>query len=160
MATDSAQSRVFNADDWISKSEAARVRGVSRQAIWELVNRGRLTTVTFAGRIYLDRSEVLKFKRRPRGPASQYESKGSEYKSKGKAGKRKKKTYDPSKWISLIEAARLRGVTRQVIADLIRRRRLRTLVFANKKLVLRSSVEKFKPLPRRTKSKSRRAKKK
>lgn len=160
MATDSAQSRVFNAGDWISKSEAARVRGVSRQAIWELVNRGRLTTVAFAGRIYLDRSEVLNFKRRPRGPASDYESKDSAHKSKGKAGKRKKKTYDSSKWISLIEAARLRGVTRQVIADLIRRRRLRTLVFANKKLVLRSSVEKFKPLQRRPKSKSRRAKKK
>ena len=34
-------------------------------------------------------------------------------------------------------------MTRQVIADLIRRRRLRTLVVANKTLVLRSAVENF-----------------
>lgn len=146
----------FNPADWISKGDASRARGVSRQAIWDLVHRGRLTTCIVAGRTYVSRSEVMNFKRRPRGPASQYKPKGP----KGKAGKRKKKTYDPSKWISLIEAARVRGVTRQVIADLIRRRRLRTLVVANKTLVLRSAVENFKPLQRSPKPKSKHVKKK
>jgi excisionase family DNA binding protein len=79
---------------------------------------------------------------------------------KEKKGKRKKKTYDPSKWISLMEAARMMGVTRQVIADLIRRRRLRTLAVANKTLVLRSAVENFRPLQRSPKPKTKQAKKK
>jgi hypothetical protein len=52
------------------------------------------------------------------------------------------------------------GVTRQVIADLIRRRRLRTLAVANKTLVLRSAVENFRPLQRSPKPKTKHAKKK
>ena len=144
------KSHTHNAGDWISKPEAARIRGVSRQAIWDLVHRGRLATCVFAGRIYVDRSEVLNFKRRPRGPASQYLSKDSKNKAKGIA-KPKKKKIDPSKWLSLIEAARAMGVTRQVIGDLIRRRRLRTLVTAGKTLVLRSGFEKFMRQSTRTK---------
>ena len=161
MTTDPANPRTFNASDWISKGDAARLRGVSRQAIWELVRRRRLTTVHFAGRIYVSRSEVVNFKRRPRGPASQYESKDSEYKPQGKTGKLKKKRnrFDPSKWFSMIDAARAVGVTRQVIADLIRRRRLRTFVAANKTLVLRSAVENFKLRPPGQGPKDKRAKK-
>ncbi len=160
MATDPEKSRILNTADWISKGDASRARGVSRQAIWDLVHRGRLTTCVVAGRTYVSRSEVLNFKRRPRGPASDYKSKDSKNKSKGKTSKHKKKTYDPSKWISLIEAARMRGVTRQVIADLIRRRRLRTLVSAGKTLVSRSGVENFKPRAPEPKPKPKRAKKK
>jgi predicted DNA-binding protein (UPF0251 family) len=69
MATDPEKSRILNAADWISKGDASRARGVSRQAIWDLVHRGRLTTCVVAGRTYVSRSEVLNFKRRPRGPA-------------------------------------------------------------------------------------------
>jgi predicted DNA-binding protein YlxM (UPF0122 family) len=156
MATKSAKPGTLSAGDWISKGDASRARGVSRQAIWDLVHRGRLTTCVIAGRIYVSRSEVMSFKRRPRGPASQYKSRVP----KEKKGKRKKKTYDPSKWISLMEAARVMDVTRQVIADLIRRRRLRTLAVANKTLVLRSAVENFKPLQRSPKPKNKRVKKK
>jgi predicted DNA-binding protein (UPF0251 family) len=156
MAAKSANPGTLNAGDWISKGDASRARGVSRQAIWDLVHRGRLTTCVIAGRVYVSRSEVMNFKSRPRGPASQYTSRVP----KEKKGKRKKKTYDPSKWISLMEAARMMGVTRQVIADLIRRRRLRTLAVANKTLVLRSAVENFRPLQRSPKPKTKQAKKK
>src|SRR5258708_35653331 len=102
MTTDSTKPSILNPDDWISKPEASRLRGVSRQAIWHLVHRGRLTTCVVAGRIYVSRSEVLNFKRIPRGPAVNY----PRVKYKPKAGKHKKKkpTYDPSKWISKIEA--------------------------------------------------------
>jgi len=78
----------------------------------------------------------MAFKRRPRGAVVK------------KSAKLKKKNFDPSKWYSLIEAARATGVTRQVIADLVRRRRFRTLVSAGKMFVLRSAVENFKPLPK------------
>jgi predicted DNA-binding protein (UPF0251 family) len=47
--------------DWISQAEAARVRGVSQQAIVNLIRRGRLTTVNMAGRTVVLRSEVENF---------------------------------------------------------------------------------------------------
>jgi len=157
MTTHPAKPSVPNSGDWIPKGDASRLRGVSRQAIWQLVSRGRLTTRVIAGRIYVSRSEVLNFKRIPRGPSANYPG----MKNKPKAGKHKKKkpTYDPSKWISHIEAGRVMGVTYQVIADLIRRRRFRTLQVEGKTLVLRSAVENFKPLQPRPKPKSKRAQK-
>ena len=69
MTDDPQKPQVFNVQEWVSKSEAAELRGVSRQAIWELVRRKRLTTFMFEHRMYLYRSEVMNFKRRPRGPA-------------------------------------------------------------------------------------------
>jgi hypothetical protein len=151
MTTNSAKPATQNSDEWISKGDASRLRGVSRQAMWDLVRRGRLTTRIIAGRICVSRSEVMNFKRIPRGPAANY----PRVKYKPKAGKRKKKkpTYDPSKWISKIEAGRVMGVTYLVIADLIRRRRFRTLQVEGKTLVLRSAVENFKPLQPGPKSK-------
>jgi predicted DNA-binding protein YlxM (UPF0122 family) len=158
MNTEPEKPRIFNAADWMSKGDAARARGVSRQAIWELVRRKRLSTIVFAGRLYVDRSEVMNFKRRPRGPASQYLSK-EEREHPGKL-KKKRKRFDPSKWLSMIEAARAAGVTRQVIGDLIRRRRLRTFVVGSKTLVLRSGLENFMRERRSPKPKSKPAKKK
>lgn len=147
MTDDPVKPPTLNRDEWISKPEAARLRGVSRQAIWDLVHRGRLTSTRFAGRLYVSRAEVMNFKRRPRGPN------GMGY-IKGKTVRLKKKNFDPAKWISPIEAARAMGVTRQVISDLIRRRRFRTLVSAGKMFVQRVGVENFKPLPRKKKPKS------
>ena len=67
MATEPEQPETLNTEKWMSKGDAARARGVSRQAIWELVNRGRLTTCRFKGRVYVSRAEVMGFARRPRG---------------------------------------------------------------------------------------------
>jgi len=44
--------------DWISASEAARLRGVSRQAIGGLVRRGRLRTLEFGGKTFVSRMDV------------------------------------------------------------------------------------------------------
>jgi excisionase family DNA binding protein len=54
-------------EDLITQKEAAEIRGVSVQAINDLVRRGRLKTVTIAGRKCLSRSEVKKFKPRAAG---------------------------------------------------------------------------------------------
>lgn len=57
--------------DWISQAEAARLRGVSRQAIGKLVREGRLRTLEIGGRKLVHRAEVLGFKRhRPGRPRS------------------------------------------------------------------------------------------
>lgn len=49
-------------DDWVSQADAARMRGVSRQAISRLIKKGRLATLVVGGKILLKRSEVESFK--------------------------------------------------------------------------------------------------
>jgi len=50
-----------NADEWISQAEAARLRGISRQAIADLVKRERVATFKIGGRILVSRKDVLAF---------------------------------------------------------------------------------------------------
>jgi len=50
------------ADKWISQAEAARIRGVSPQAIGRLLNKGRFRTLQIGGRVLLDRREVENYK--------------------------------------------------------------------------------------------------
>ncbi|HET9837617.1 MAG TPA: helix-turn-helix domain-containing protein [Candidatus Angelobacter sp.] len=130
------QIKVFNEKQWISKSEAARLRGVSRQAIWELVQRGRLVPAVYGHRMYLRRSDVLNLTRRKPGrnrvPAGEL------------IGTFRNSRLDPAKWLSMTETSHTLGVTHQVVSALIRRGRLRALSSNGKTLVLRSTVEKFK----------------
>jgi excisionase family DNA binding protein len=53
--------------DWISQAEAARIRGVSRQAIARLVKKGRLRALRIAGKVLLKRSDVKCFEREQPG---------------------------------------------------------------------------------------------
>lgn len=70
--------------------------------------------------------------------------------------KKEKKDEDAmSNLISQAEAARIRGVTRAAIRDLIRRERLRSVAIGGRELVYRSEVETFekdKPGPKREES--------
>ncbi|MCU1265687.1 MAG: hypothetical protein JWM21_2005 [Acidobacteria bacterium] len=54
--------------DLISQAEAARIRGVTRAAIRDLITRGRLVSVEVAGRLLVYRSEVEGFEKRTPGP--------------------------------------------------------------------------------------------
>jgi len=54
--------------DLISQAEAARLRGVSRAAIRDLIRRGRLTTVLIGGRELVYRSEIEGFQKEKPGP--------------------------------------------------------------------------------------------
>jgi hypothetical protein len=135
MATD-PEPETLNPEKWMSKGDAARARGVSRQAIWELVNRGRLTTCRFNGRVYVSRAEVLGFARKPRGAA------GTGY-VRIKTVRHKKKKLDPAKWIYIVEAARETGLPRLAIVDLVRRGRIRKIVNAGKTFVSRAGLQDF-----------------
>jgi excisionase family DNA binding protein len=53
--------------EWIPQAEAARIRGVSRQAIAELVKRQRLETLRIGGRLLVRRKEIEQFKAQPKG---------------------------------------------------------------------------------------------
>jgi hypothetical protein len=136
MATEPEQPETLNTDKWMSKGDAARARGVSRQAIWELVNRGRLTTCRFKGRVYVSRAEVMGFARRPRGAA------GTGH-VRIKTARLKKKKLDPAKWIYIVEASRETGLPRLAIVDLVRRGRIRKIASAGKTFVSRAGIEDF-----------------
>jgi predicted DNA-binding protein (UPF0251 family) len=58
----------FDPTEWISQSEAARMRGISRQAIGIYVKRGRFTTFLMGGKTFLLRSEMENFEPQKRGP--------------------------------------------------------------------------------------------
>ncbi len=45
-------------EEWISQAEAARLRGVSRQAIARLVKKGRFRVFRIGGKVLLKRAEV------------------------------------------------------------------------------------------------------
>ena len=53
--------------DWISQAEAARLRGVSRQAIAKLIRNGRLRSTIIGGRVLVSRADVVSFERRAAG---------------------------------------------------------------------------------------------
>jgi excisionase family DNA binding protein len=50
-----------NGNDWVSQAEAARIRGVSRQAIYRLIKKGRLQVLKIGGKILLNRAEIEAF---------------------------------------------------------------------------------------------------
>lgn len=52
------QKEYFHPEDWITQSEGARIRGVSRQSIHDLVERGRLSTLVVGGIRFVNREEV------------------------------------------------------------------------------------------------------
>lgn len=68
-------------DNLITPAEAARLRGVTRSAITDLMKRGRLQITEIGGRAFLSRSEVESFKPeitgRPPNPKSEMASKAS-----------------------------------------------------------------------------------
>jgi hypothetical protein len=47
-----------NPDDWVTASEAARIRGVTRQAIANLMGRGKLRTLVFGQKTFVNRRDV------------------------------------------------------------------------------------------------------
>ena len=55
-------------EDLITVTEAAKLRGISRQAIHALIQRGRLRSVEMFGRVLVYRSEVESFEKETPGP--------------------------------------------------------------------------------------------
>ncbi|MBV8810725.1 MAG: helix-turn-helix domain-containing protein [Acidobacteriaceae bacterium] len=54
-------SHLRDANEWISQAEAARLRGVSRQAIGLLVKKGRLPVLKIGGRVLVRRKALEEF---------------------------------------------------------------------------------------------------
>jgi len=58
---------LFKPADWINQADAARLRGVSRQAIAKLAANGRLRSLVVGGRTLVNRADVLAFTPNPAG---------------------------------------------------------------------------------------------
>ena len=61
----------INPKDWITLTTAAKMRGVTRQAISRLVQRGNLGVVEIDGQRFVRRSEVARYKPRVGGRPKQ-----------------------------------------------------------------------------------------
>jgi hypothetical protein len=64
-----ASKKSLEPEEWVSQAHAAEMRGVTRQAIADLVAKGRFTTLSIGGKTLLRRSEVADFKPKPPGPS-------------------------------------------------------------------------------------------
>lgn len=51
----------ISTEEWITQSEAARVRGVSRQAINNLIKKGRIKTIKVSSVILVDKKDIENF---------------------------------------------------------------------------------------------------
>jgi excisionase family DNA binding protein len=132
-------------ENYVFPAQAARIVGVTKQAMSNLVRQGYFTTKTVAGRVLVLRSEVESFVARPKGRPTK------EMQAKSKLLKNLTDVFDrgnTDKYISQAEAARIRGVSKQAIGDLIQRGRLTAVRVANRTLVIRSEIEAFVPRPR------------
>jgi hypothetical protein len=130
---------------YISLADAARILGTSTQAISNLAHKGRFRTKTVAGRMLVLHSEIVKFAPRPKGrPAKGAQTvKDTPLKPLERTDETNVDVH-----ISQSEAARIRGVSKQAIANLIRRGRLNAASVAGRTLVLRSEVETFVAKPK------------
>jgi len=66
LATDFSEAPISPAD-WISQAEAAQLRGVTRQAIAKLVQKGRLKSIVVGGHTLVRRADVLSFRPKAAG---------------------------------------------------------------------------------------------
>ena len=131
-----------NLEKYISKAEAARVIGTTRQTMFNLVRRGHFTTKVVAGQVLVLRSEVEKYVPRPKGRPPKKEVAHKE------PSKTIHKEDSKTEYFSQAEAARHRGVSDQAIAALIRRGRLTPVEVAGRIVVLRSEIEGFVARPK------------
>ena len=67
MSTNKSISSQQDLSDWISQSEAARLRGVTRQAIAKLVKKGRLKVLVLGGRTFVSKAEIARFEMQAAG---------------------------------------------------------------------------------------------
>jgi excisionase family DNA binding protein len=165
---------IFDVSAWISQSEAARLRGVSREAIYNLVKKNRFATFKIGDKTLINKEDVENYQPQPSGrkpkkrrsneaASSQLPGLGSSISQQcggsissknqsinrlNKSTKKYQQSVKPGDWISQAEAARIRGVSQQAIVNLIRRGRLTTVNMAGRSVVLRSEVENFVAQPK------------
>ncbi|MEO6670839.1 MAG: helix-turn-helix domain-containing protein [Ferruginibacter sp.] len=57
----------YRNQEWVTQAEAARIRGISRQAINKLVKRGKIQTFEVSSVTFVNREEIQKYKPKKSG---------------------------------------------------------------------------------------------
>ena len=127
-------------DLYVSRAEAGRIIGISKQSVAYLISRSHFNTLTVAGRVFILRSEAESYSAHSKGGV---EKKQSEKKTSTKPPATVLNSESAGRYISQAEAARIRGITQQAIVNLVRRGRLKSTSIAGRTFVLRSEVENF-----------------
>lgn len=63
----------FKPEDWISQAEAARLRGVTRQAIAKLVRNDRIRSAEIGGHVLIHRDDLANFTPKKAGRPKSHE---------------------------------------------------------------------------------------
>ncbi len=124
-----------NREEWITQKEAAKLRKLSMGAIKGAIDKGRIRTLKSKGVIFVKREDVLNY--RPRinfNPKS-----GSQ--SALPVGA------NPKEWITVAEAAAIRGVSQSMITKHVTGKRIRSIKTGDTRLVYREDIINFKRKP-------------
>jgi len=121
-------------ENWITQTEAARLRKVTPAAIARLIKRGRLGSKMVAGRRLVYREDVLNFK-----SLSQEETPTKSMREAALA------VVDREEWITFREAANLRGITTSGIRTAVQRGRIRFLKKRGVPFVNKQDILNYRP---------------
>ena len=125
--------KLTDSGDWVTQTEAARLRQVSPAAISLLLRRGRLRSKVIAGRRLIHRKDVLNFHPLARGRPT---------KSMREAALA---VVDREEWITQKEAAKIRGITPNGIRTAVKRGRIRFLKKGDVSFVNKQDVLNYRP---------------
>lgn len=133
MSTNCVKNKIHS-ENWITQTEAARLRKVTPSAIARLIDRGRIRSKVIARRRLVHREDVSNFK-----TLAAQETPTKIMKEAARA------VVDREKWITFREAANLRGITISGIRTAIQRGRIRFLKKRGVPFVNRQDVLNYKP---------------
>lgn len=119
--------------NWITQTEAARLRNVTPAAISDLLDRKRLRCKIVSGRRLVYRRDVLNFEPRAPGAPTRVMKEAAV------------SAINRTEWITQREAAQLRGITTSGIRTAAKRGRIRTLKHGRVSLVNRQDILNYQP---------------
>ena len=130
-----AAEALVNRNEWITQTEAAKLRKLSLGAIEGAIGKGRIRTLKSNGVIFARKEDVLNYRPRidfhPESPLQSILPSGA----------------TPEDWITVAEAARMRGVDQSTIITQAIRKRIRSIKKGRTRLVYREDILNFKRKP-------------
>ncbi|PWU10399.1 MAG: hypothetical protein C5B47_02180 [Verrucomicrobia bacterium] len=121
-----------NRQEWLTQTEAAKLRKLSMGAIKGAIEKGRLRILKSKDVIFVRKEDVLNYRPRidfrPESPSQSILPPGA----------------SPEDWITVAEAARIRGVDQSTITAQATRDRIRSIKKGRTRLVYREDVVNFK----------------
>ena len=124
-----------NRDEWITQKEATNLRNLSMGAIKGAIDKGRFRILKSKGVVFVRKEDVLNYRPRidfhPESPSQSILPRGA----------------NSEDWITVAEAARIRGVDQSTITTQAIHKRIRSIKKGRTRLVYREDIINFKRKP-------------